>query len=67
MGYITGVVSGYPSKEESNGLHHPCRPRFRKWGKIKWARSPLPSAVPQVGRIQMGFLTLAISGNKWAT
>ena len=67
MGHITGLVSGSPSREESNGLHHPCRPRFPKWEKMKWATSPLPFAAPQVGRIQMGFFIPAVSGNKRAT
>ena len=46
-----------PSGEQPNGLHHPYRPGIPKWGAIKFGYI----TQAQVGRIQMGCITPAVS------
>ena len=59
MGYMATPSQGGKVEKNQMGL---CQPGIPKWEAIKWATSPLWSRDPQVGRNQMSFGTLAVSG-----
>ena len=57
---MTLAVCGSPVKSNKNGLNKYCPHMVPKWQGRKRAASPLPCRGPQVGRVQMGYISPSV-------